>query len=151
MLLENGAAMAGILVAAAGLGLSQMTGNPRFDGAASIMIGAILGVTAFVLARESKQLLIGEAADPDMVAGLKAIAEARTGVDGVGDVLTVHSSPDQVTAMMSVDFDDHILAGEVEAIVAAIEEQARRDWPLLKRLYVRPQSGAAALTLPPAP
>ena len=148
VLLENGAAMFGIVVAALGLGLSQLTGNPRFDGAASIMIGLILGVTAFVLARESKQLLIGEAADPDMVAGLKALAEARAGVDGVGDVLTVHSSPDQVTAMMSVDFDDNITAGEVEALVASIEQQAKAEWPLLKRLFVRPQSGAADLKLP---
>jgi cation diffusion facilitator family transporter len=64
VLLENGAAMAGIVVAAAGLALAQLTGDPFYDGAASVLIGIILGVTAFVLAVESKALLIGEAADP---------------------------------------------------------------------------------------
>ena len=67
VLLENGAAMAGIVVAALGVALSQMTGNPFFDGAASVVIGLILGVTALVLAIESKALLIGEAADPELV------------------------------------------------------------------------------------
>ena len=63
VLLENGAAMAGILAAAVGLGLSLITGNPFFDGAASVVIGLILSVTALLLAHESKGLLIGEAAD----------------------------------------------------------------------------------------
>jgi len=67
VLLENGAAMAGIVVAAVGLAINQLTGDARFDGIASIVIGVILAITAFVLAYESKALLIGEAADPELV------------------------------------------------------------------------------------
>ena len=144
VLLENGAAMFGIIIAAVGLAVSQLTGDPRFDGAASIIIGAILGFTAWVLAVESKQLLIGESAGRETIDGLRSIAVGRPGITGVGEVLTVHSSPDQITAMMSVDFDDGISAREVEQIVAAIEEEARREWPLVRRLYVRPQQGAGA-------
>ena len=144
VLLENGAAMFGIVVAAVGLALSQATGNPRFDGAASIIIGAILGFTAWVLAVESKQLLIGEAADLETIDGLRGIIAGRPGITGVGDVLTVHSSPDQVTAMVAVDFDDALSARQVEDIVAAIERDSRERWPLVKRLYIRPQSGAGA-------
>ena len=109
VLLENGAAMAGIAAAALGLFLAQLTGDPFYDGAASIVIGAILGITAFVLAYESKGLLIGEAADPDLVRDLRELAGGKSGVVGVGHVLTVHSSPDQVLAMINVDFDDTIL------------------------------------------
>ena len=148
VLLENGAAMFGIVVAAVGLGITLLTGDPRWDGAASIVIGAILGFTAWVLAVESKQLLIGESADADIVAGLKSLAEGHAGVVGVGDALTVHSSPDQITALMSVDFDDAISAGEVERIVAEIEREARTRWPLVKRLFIRPQSDAARHRLP---
>ena len=148
VLLENGAAMFGIVVAAVGLGITLLTGDPRWDGAASIVIGAILGFTAWVLAVESKQLLIGESADADIVAGLKTLAEGHAGVVGVGDALTVHSSPDQITALMSVDFDDAISAGEVERIVAEIEREARTRWPLVKRLFIRPQSDAARHRLP---
>ncbi|MFL6734145.1 MAG: cation diffusion facilitator family transporter [Sphingomicrobium sp.] len=142
VLLENGAAMAGIIAAAIGLFLSQVTGNPFFDGAASVVIGIILGLTAFLLAVESKALLIGEAADPELIKGLVGLAREQKGVVGVGDVLTVHSAPDQVTAMMSVDFDDSIRAGDVERIVWQIEEQAAERWPEVRRLYVRPQQGA---------
>jgi cation diffusion facilitator family transporter len=147
VLLENGAAMAGIVAAAIGLFLAQITGNPFFDGAASIVIGTILGLTAALLAIESKALLIGEAADPELVAGLRGAAERKEGVTGVGQVLTVHSSPDQITAMMSVDFDDHVSAATVERIVCEIEGEVARRWPMVKRLYIRPEQGAAGETL----
>jgi cation diffusion facilitator family transporter len=143
VLLENGAAMAGIIAAAIGLALAQLTGDPFYDGAASVVIGLILGVTAFVLAFESKGLLIGEAADPDLVQSLHDLACGKSGVVGVGDVLTVHSSPDQITVMMNVDFRDDVPAGEVERIVCDVEDEARKRWPQVRRLFVRPMQGAA--------
>ena len=143
VLLENGAAMAGIVAAAIGLFLSQLTRNPFFDGAASVVIGVILGVTALLLARESKGLLIGEAADPELVRGLRELACRKPGIVGVGHVLTVHSAPDQVTAMINVDFRDDMLAGEVERVVREIETDAHKRWPEVRRLFVRPMQGAA--------
>ena len=143
VLLENGAAMAGIVAAAIGVFLSQITGDPFYDGAASVVIGLILGVTAMVLAYESKGLLIGEAADPDLVRELRKLTQDKAGVVGVGHVLTVHSSPDQITAMINVDFDDKISAGEVERIVCEIEVEARERWPAVRRLFIRPMQGAA--------
>ena len=145
VLLENGAAMAGILVAAVGVALSQATGNPFFDGAASVAIGLILGATALVLAIESKALLIGEAADPALVDSIRAAAGRQAGVVGVGHILTVHSSPDQITVVMSADFDDSIRAGEVERVIAAIEAEVEAHWPHVKRLYIRPQQGAGTV------
>ena len=143
VLLENGAAMAGIIAAAVGVFLSQLTHDPFFDGAASIVIGLILGVTALVLARESKGLLIGEAADPELVRGLRELACAKPGIVGVGHVLTIHSAPDQITAMINVDFRDDVLAGEVERIVREIETDAHNRWPEVRRLFIRPMQGAA--------
>jgi cation diffusion facilitator family transporter len=152
VLLENGAAMAGILVAAAGVALAQATGDPFFDGAASVAIGLILAVTALVLAIESKALLIGESADPALIANIRAAAGRQAGIVGVGDILTVHSAPDQITVMMSADFEDSISAGDVERIIAEIEAEVEARWPDVKRLYIRPQqdaarAGAAAETL----
>lgn len=144
VLLENGAAMAGLVAAAIGLMLSQLTGNPFYDGAASVVIGIILALTAFVLAVESKALLIGEAAEPEIVEGLRTAAAGRPGIVGIGRILTVHSAPDQITAMMSVDFDDAITAGEAERIVCEIEDEVARRWPIVKRLFIRPEHGAAA-------
>jgi cation diffusion facilitator family transporter len=144
VLLENGAAMAGIVTAAVGLFLAQVTGNPFYDGAASVVIGVILGVTAFVLAYESKGLLIGEAADPELVRGLRKLACGKPGIVGVGHVITVHSSPDQITAMMNVDFRDTITAGDVERIVREVEHEAHKKWPQVRRLFIRPMQNAAA-------
>ena len=140
VLLENGAAMAGIIAAAVGLLLSQLTGDPFYDGAASVVIGVILGFTAALLAFESKALLIGEAADPELVAALHQMVQARKGVTAVGQVLTVHSAPDQITAMLSVDFDDDITARDVEALVWGIEREAAERFPMIRRLYLRPRS-----------
>ncbi len=140
VLLENGAAMAGIIAAAIGLALSQLTGNPFFDGAASVVIGTILAITAALLAYESKALLIGEAADPELVQALHDMVQEKKGVTAVGQVLTVHSSPDQITAMLSVDFDDDITARDVEALVWGIEKEAAHRFPMVRRLYIRPRS-----------
>ena len=145
VLLENGAAMAGIVTAGVGVYLAQRTGDPFYDGAASIVIGLILAFTALLLAWESKGLLIGEAADPELVDDLRKFACSCTGVVGVGDVLTVHSSPDQITAMLNVDFDDDVRAGDVERIIREIEEKARERWPQIRRLFIRPQHDAAAI------
>ena len=143
VLLENGAAMAGILAAALGLFLSQMTRNPVFDGAASVVIGAILGCTALWLAKESKGLLIGEAANPELVKSIHDLACTKDGIVGVGYILTVHAAPDQVTVMMNIDFRDDLLASDVERIVCEVESEARQRWPLVRRLFIRPMQGAA--------
>jgi cation diffusion facilitator family transporter len=142
VLLENGAAMVGILAAAIGLGISQLTGDPRYDGMASIVIGCILGVTAALLAYESKALLIGEAADPELVTAIHDMVERRDGVTSVGEVLTVHSAPDQITAMLSVDFEDHISARDVERLVCDLERECEERFPIIRRLFIRPRSVA---------
>jgi cation diffusion facilitator family transporter len=140
ILLENGAAMAGIIAAAAGLALSQVTRDPFYDGAASVVIGLILAGTSCLLAYESKALLIGEAADPEMVSALHDMVAGKKGVTAVGQVLTVHAAPDQITAMLSVDFDDDISARDVENLVWGIELEAAKRFPTVRRLYLRPRS-----------
>ena len=140
VLLENGAAIAGIIAAALGLLLAQLTHNPFYDGAASVLIGIILGFTAALLAYESKALLIGEAADPDIVAALHRLVESRPEVSSVGEVLTIHGAPDRVTAMLSVDFEDRISARDVEAVIYSIEQEVAKEFPIVHRLYIRPYS-----------
>jgi cation diffusion facilitator family transporter len=141
ILLENGAAMAGIVVAAIGLGISQLTGDPRFDGIASIVIGLLLGIVAIFLAREAKGLLIGEAADPELVAGIRRAA-TRHGVMGVGEIMTIHNAPNQIVAAVNVDFDNRLTAEDVERIVAEIEQDLQNEFPSIHRVYIRPHEDA---------
>jgi cation diffusion facilitator family transporter len=141
VLLENGAAMAGLVIAGVGLALSQVTGNPHFDGAASVLIGVILAVVAIFLAIEAKGLLIGEAASPELVTALRSAA-SRDGVTGIGEIVTIHNAPNQIVVAMNVDFDNRIGAGDVERIIDEIERDVRAGHPDVTRIYVRPHENA---------
>ena len=143
VLLENSGALAGLLIAALGLTLSLVTRDPFWDGLASVLIGAILGVLAVLLLYEAKSLLIGESAHPRLIAAIRDCAAAHHGIVAVHDVMTLHSAPDMVTAIISADFDDKISAREVEGIVAEIERQVAAGFPIVARVFVRPQAGAA--------
>jgi cation diffusion facilitator family transporter len=89
VLFEDSAALLGLVIALAGIALQQLTGDPRFDGAASCLIGLVLAVTAVWLAYETKGLLIGEAADKEVVADIRRIANSMKGIERMGEVLTM--------------------------------------------------------------
>ena len=140
VLLENSGALAGLAIAALGLTLSLVTRDPFWDGLASVLIGVILGVLAVLLLYEAKSLLIGESAHPRLIAAIRDCAAAHDGIVSVHDVMTLHSAPDMVTAIISADFDDKISAREVEGIVAEIERQVAAGFPIVARVFVRPQA-----------
>jgi cation diffusion facilitator family transporter len=141
VLLENGAAMAGLVIAALGVAVSEYTGDPRFDAVASILIGLVLGAVAIFLAREAKGLLIGEAADPELVAGIRRVV-SRAGVMGVGEIMTIHNAPEQILAAINIDFDNRLSAAELEQIVNEIEDSLQKQFPAIYRVYVRPHENA---------
>lgn len=138
VLLEDGAALIGLILAALGIALSHRTGNPVWDGVSSVLIGLLLGLVAVTLLGKAKDLLIGESADPRLIEALRKIAVRQKGVMRVYEVLTVHLSPDQVIAVISADFDDCIMASDVENIIRDIEADVASHFPIITRLYVRP-------------
>lgn len=144
VLFEDSAALAGIVVAAAGAGLSVATGNPHYDGIASLVIGAILGVVAVLLARESKALLIGERADPELSAAIMALANSQDGVGRPNGIATVQLAPDQVVVNLSLEFDDGLRTPEIEKAVVELEQRIRKDHPEVSAVFVKPQSGSEA-------
>jgi cation diffusion facilitator family transporter len=141
VLLENSGAIAGLAIAAVGIGLSAATGNPMFDGIASVLIGLVLAFMAVLLLIEAKGLLIGESADPALVAELRSVTEGHAGVVAVREVLTVHQAPDMVLAVISADFEDTISARDVEQTVADIERKIAMQFPVVTRIYIRPLGG----------
>lgn len=144
VLMEDTAALTGLAVAAVFIGLALATGNPLWDGLGSVVIGLILAMVAVVLARECKKLLIGEEASPALQKRLRATAEHHSGVCVVNDVVTVHLGPQDVVAMMNLDFEDDLPLTEVERIIEDIEEGVKVDFPEIRWFYVRPQSSEAA-------
>lgn len=144
VLMEDTAALAGLIVAAAFIGLALLTGNPLWDGLGSIVIGLILAAVAVILARECKKLLIGEEARPALQERLRATAQHHSGVCVVNDVITVHLGPQDVIAMMNLDFQDDLPLSEVERIIEDIEDLVKVEFDEIRWLYVRPQSSEAA-------
>jgi len=140
VLFEDSAALAGLVIAGIGIFLSHETNDGRWDGVASILIGVVLGVVAILLARESKDLLIGERASPELVAAIREAIDTRPEVVRVGEVITVHLGPQSVFVATSVDFVDSVSAGAVEVLIADVEARLRNDWPQIGSVYIKPRA-----------
>ncbi len=143
VLLEDSAAIIGLLIAFAGTWISVATHNPRYDGVASLLIAALLAVVAAVLARESKELLIGERADPALQNAVAEMARKTAGIVGVNGILTSQMSPTEVVVAISVEFDDRLTIVDVENIVSRLEAEVRRAHPAVNALFIKPQTPKA--------
>lgn len=140
VLFEDSAALVGLAIAALGVFFAHHTGNPMWDGASSILIGLVLAGVAFVLARESMGLLIGERADPALAEAVRRELAERPQVTAVQEILTIHTAPDKVFVSTSVNFEDSIAIGEIERLIAEAEAGLRRDWPMIAGLYIKPKA-----------
>ena len=142
VLFEDSAAMLGLFVALAGIGLTQLTGNVYFDGGASVLIGFILIGTAIWLARETKGLLIGESAEPQIVQGIREIVQESAIIEGVNEILTMHMGPDFILVTLSADFVDSASADAVESQVAELDLQIKARFPRVKRVFIEAEKMA---------
>ncbi len=143
VLLEDTAALLGLITAMAGVFAADVLGMPALDGVASVVIGLILALTAVLLAYETKALLIGEAADPAIAGRIKGLAEGAEEIVRVNEVLTTHLGPDDVLINVSLDFRDHLSAAEVEAAISAMERQVKSEIPEVRRIFIEAQSWQA--------
>ncbi|QUM71296.1 cation diffusion facilitator family transporter [Sphingopyxis granuli] len=148
VLFEDSAALAGLVIAAAGVWLSHATGDARIDGVASILIGLILAAVAALLARESKELLIGEAADPARIAMIWRIVERRREISAVNHVRTIHTAPDAIFVAVSADFEDALTMGDGERLIEEIEAELKAASPDISSIYIRPEKRRDAVLQP---
>lgn len=137
--LEDSAALVGLALALAGTAGSQYLDMPVLDGVASIAIGLLLGVVAAFLARENKQLLIGESARPELVESIRQLAAQEKGVANFNGMLTFQLAPREVVVALSLDFDRGLRAAELQATVDQLESRIRRKHPEIILLLVKPQ------------
>jgi cation diffusion facilitator family transporter len=139
VLFEDSAALVGLLVAAAGVWLSHAIEDSRIDGVASIVIGLVLAAVAALLARESKGLLIGERADPRLVARVRELVGGCRGVTAVNHVRTIHTAPHSIFVAISADFQDDLPMGAGETLIEEIERSLRAEFREISSIYVRPE------------
>jgi cation diffusion facilitator family transporter len=137
-LFEDSAAVVGLIFAALGVGLRQLTGSPAWDGWASIAIGALLIALAIKLGMDSKELLIGQAASPEMERLIREEIEWRPGVDALLELRTMHMGPDSLIVAARVALNDKLGANEAEDLADAIDRALSERLPLHVHVFIDP-------------
>lgn len=145
VLFEDSAALIGLIIAALGVWASVHFQDARIDGIASVMIGLVLAGVAVLLARESKGLLIGEAADPHLIGRLRAVLDGHDRIDAVNHIRTIHTSPQAIFVAISADFADDLRMGEAETLIEELECQMKALSPWITSIYIRPEKRADAM------
>jgi cation diffusion facilitator family transporter len=144
VLLEDSAALIGLLAAFVGVSLGHAFHSSVPDALASLVIGAVLMATAIVLARATLRLLVGESADRELLDGIRQLVCADPAVERVGRVLAVHFGPDDVVAQLQLFFGPSLTAEEVARAIDRLQRELRQRFPMLKSISVEAESFAAA-------
>jgi divalent metal cation (Fe/Co/Zn/Cd) transporter len=130
------------VIAFVGIFLSEALDLPILDGIASILIGLILAGAALLLAQETKALLIGESADPEIIEEIRQVLGRRSAIERVNEILSMHQGPDDILVNVSVEFRDGLELGEVERHTTAIEREIKARIPGAKRIFIEAQTTA---------
>lgn len=140
VLLEDSAAILGLVIAFVSVGVSSLTRSGIADGVGSIVIGALLCIVGIALGRDTRSLLIGEGATPEVKQRIREVAAATPGVDGVTQLLTMHLGPRSVLVALKIRFHPGAPVEEIERVTDDIEARIRAALPEMKRIFVEADS-----------
>jgi cation diffusion facilitator family transporter len=140
VVLEDSAALIGLAFAFAGVFLAHRFEDPRFDGAASIAIGALLAVVASLLLLACRKLLIGERADPELVAQIRALALADEDVLDVRRLLTMQLGAQQILLNASLRFRPEMAGSEVSAAIDRLSDRIQKAYPEVQPIFIQPST-----------
>ncbi|MYQ40398.1 cation diffusion facilitator family transporter [Streptomyces sp. LamerLS-316] len=143
VVMEDSAALAGLLLAAGGLLGGQLSGSGVWDGIASILIGVLLVYVAWVLCRSNAQLLIGRPLPADMRAGVREELLSVPHIVEVVELTTLIQGPSELLVAAKIDFRDAATAAQIEWACEEAEQQLRERYPSIQRVYLDPTPGRA--------
>ncbi len=138
VLLEDSAALVGLVIALLGVVVADVTGNGRWDGMGSLGIGILLVGVAIVLVIEMGSLLLGEAARPEVVERIRRTIDAFPGVQRCIHLRTEHLGPDEIVVAAKVEFDPDLTVAELAATIDALEVEIRKTEPRATLIFVEP-------------
>ena len=144
ILLEDSAALLGLAIAFSGVFLGHLFNNIYLDGVASIVIGIILVIVAIFLMYESKGLLIGEGANPQMVASLKQLTQDDPAVGKVIRLLTLYFGPQEVLLNLEIQFKPNLSSENLALAIERLEKKVRQHYPEIKQIFVEAKSLSAS-------
>lgn len=145
-MLSDSAAMLGLVIAAITTYLAGALHRPEIDGMGSVAIGLLLTMTSLFLVRESKSLLIGERAYPAVrqsildIAARLAEADGKPGNFKVNGIITAQLGPQNIVAMLSLEFADEMRAPDIEKALVELEHRVRQANPEVVGLFIKPQT-----------
>ncbi|MGB7068731.1 MAG: cation diffusion facilitator family transporter [Pyrinomonadaceae bacterium] len=143
VIFEDSAALVGIVLAAAGIYLSANYA-PYWDGVASMAIGVVLAIVAFVLARSSRGLLLGEAAIPKSVDAIRGAINAHPNVNQVVELLTMHMAPKQILVNAHINLNDELSNAEIIKTVAEVEDSIKKAESKVDMIFLEIASASDA-------
>jgi cation diffusion facilitator family transporter len=138
VLLEDTAALIGLVLAFAGVGLHQLTGQSMWDGLASLTIAVLLAGVAYVMGRANLGLLIGQQADGKLLDALRAKLTEEPEVDAVVDMLTMSTGTNRILLCVRMDFSESLTSTDLEHAVVRIEASLREAFPELHEVFLAP-------------
>ena len=140
ILLEDLAALLGLVIALAGVYLGHLLNNPYLDGVASVAIGILLVFVALFLIYKTKRLLVGTGVDDETLDALEALVKAQPNIDQVGPPLTSYLGPADVVLALDVEFAHHLTSKEIEQAIDDLQDVIRAKYPEMKRIFVEAKS-----------
>jgi cation diffusion facilitator family transporter len=151
ILLEDFAALLGLVFAFAGIGLTLLTGNGLFDVIGTVLIGLLLVAVAITLAIETKSLLLGESAGPQVVTNIERALGQTEGVERIIHMKTMHMGPEEILVAAKIAVSPTDRATEVAEIIDAAEVAIRKAEPMVTSLYLEPDIYRPDYTPAPRP
>ena len=150
VLLEDLGALVGLVLALFGVGLTLITGDGTWDGIGTICIGVLLVLIAFVLALETKSLLLGEGATPEALGRIEAALVADDSVRRIIHMKTMHIGPDELLVAAKIAVAPTDSAAEVARVIDAAEVRIREAEPVARMIYLEPDIERDTTSEPPA-
>jgi len=136
---EDGAAVAGLLVVMLLMGMSHSLQIPELDGLASVIVGLILVFVSFILARESRSLLMGEGIAPETKAKIARLTESDSAVVRTKIILSTYQSPEEVILMLIIDFEEHLDTEEITDAIQRIRATIKQEFKLVRFVMIQPE------------
>ena len=140
VIIENGAAVIGLIIAMIGITLSYYFNNPVFDAWASIFIGVLLTGVSLFMAVETKHLLIGESAVEADIEAINNIFKQYRQLEGFGNIKTMHLGPDDILLGANINFKDDLSVKQIEPIVKDIKDKIVANNPKIKHVFIETDS-----------
>jgi divalent metal cation (Fe/Co/Zn/Cd) transporter len=136
IIMEDTAAIIGLLVALIGVTLTHQLEMPIIDGITSICIGLLLGIVAAFLAKQSKGLLLGESMSPEQILRIKSIINGHIEVTDFSHPKTMHFGPESVLLAVDVEFRNNLLTDKIEDVVLQIETQIKAEFSMIDKCFI---------------